>query len=188
MRLTIVIATAALVVGCHSPPDKAVTSSPENAVTAAPAIAQSQTTCIHNGGCIKEEVATTPSPWWFEVADFSPDNHDDYATTVSEEVNVSSVKVDDASGNRTLLARARLEELDRQHFRRTGDAIMQEKVEIDCKQKRWRVLAFTSGSSEDFAKGREGPTLPASSTEWEPLSSAFVYKALQATPIANAVC
>lgn len=143
--------------------------------------------CVPNGPClnVKQEGATTPNPWWFQVASLTTSESEDYHQTIVQLVNIRSIKVD-RFGVRTFTARAQLEELDKRHFMRSGDAIVEETIQVDCKNERFRTLDFRSGSSLSL----DDMPVPIKNEHdtWHPLADGFVFNGLHGTAFAWAVC
>jgi hypothetical protein len=143
--------------------------------------------CLPNGPCydFKQELATTPNPWWFEVASIVARESDDYEESIQQLVNISSIKVDSA-GVRTFTARAELEELDKRHFKRTGDLIFEHTVQVDCAAHRFRILDFRTGSS--LSLNQTPVPMKEEHSEWRPLADSFAFNGLHGSAFADAVC
>jgi hypothetical protein len=143
--------------------------------------------CLPSGPCydFKQEVATTPNPWWFEVASIVGKEDEDYQESIIQLVNISSIKVDGA-GIRTFTARAHLEELDKRHFKRTGDVIFEHTVQLDCQAHRFRLLDARTGSS--LSLDQVPVPMKEGHSDWRPLSDSFVFNGLHGSALADAVC
>ena len=145
---------------------------------------KTQTYCIPDGPCEQEEVATTPNPWWFPVASFVTEGAGWYDVH-TQLVNISSVQAD-VNGVRTFRARMHLEELDKRHLQRTGDWLVEQTLQVDCKAHRWRELDYRSGSSITL---QQMPVpLAASNLDWRPLSAGFVFNGLHGSAFAQVLC
>ena len=124
-------------------------------------------------------------PWWFQVASLTQRESEDYHQTIVQLVNIPSLKVD-ATGVRTFTARAQLEELDKRHFKRSGDAIFEETIQVDCKSERFRTVDSRSGSS--LSLDQMPVPIKNAHEAWLPLADSFVFNGLHGTAFAQAVC
>ena len=146
---------------------------------------QTQINCVPNGGCLREEVATTSNPWWFQVGSLSLNvPGEDYTTTTTQLINVPSIKTD-LSPIRTFSARVLSEELDKRHFTRTGDTIFEITVQVDCNKHRFRMLEAKTGSSASL---NGHAAMPWPDRDWQQFDASFVYNGLHGTALAQAVC